>query len=486
MNPRSTAILFVVALLLGAFVYFYEIEGEPDRREAEESSRRVFAGIEASDIESISLVTSDEIEVTLVPREGRWRVTAPIDFPADEVAADGIAGSLTKLTSEGTIDDPQGPEVYGLGEGARIVRFTAGGEEHSLRVGRKTPVGSNSYVRSGSDERVFMVPTWRLNSFSKRLDELRDRRVLRFDPSSVSRVEVRWPGAAVELERRDAGWWLTAPVEGLGDSDTIEDLLSELSFLRADGFLDEERSAAGAGLDPAELDVVLTITPDEGEPRSLAFALGQVGDAGDRLARGSESTLYRVAAERIDDFPRKVVDYRFKELARFESADARRFEIDFSGAGGTGRVTGLRGESGWSTEPEPMAAGKASSLVRELSRLKARDIAAEEVGETELAALGLEPPIARFRVFADPAEEGGEEVALADVALGVTDPELGIVARSGSGGPIFRIEHELAEHLPVSFEAFRNRFVSAEEEEEVEALPDEFSEDPALLEDEAP
>ena len=49
MNPRSTAILFVVALLLGAFVYFYEIEGEPDRREAEESSRRVFAGIEASD-----------------------------------------------------------------------------------------------------------------------------------------------------------------------------------------------------------------------------------------------------------------------------------------------------------------------------------------------------------------------------------------------------------------------------------------------------
>ena len=119
MNPRSTAILFVVALLLGAFVYFYEIEGEPDRREAGESSRRVFAGIEASDIESISLVTSDEIEVTLVPREGRWRVTAPIDFPADEVAADGIAGSLTKLTSEGTIDDPQGPEVYGLGEGAR-------------------------------------------------------------------------------------------------------------------------------------------------------------------------------------------------------------------------------------------------------------------------------------------------------------------------------------------------------------------------------
>ena len=34
MNPRTTGILFAVALALGAFVWFYVIQGEEGRQEA--------------------------------------------------------------------------------------------------------------------------------------------------------------------------------------------------------------------------------------------------------------------------------------------------------------------------------------------------------------------------------------------------------------------------------------------------------------------
>jgi hypothetical protein len=65
-------------------------------------------------------------------------------------------------------------------------------------------------------------------------------------------------------------------------------------------------------------------------------------------------------------------------------------------------------------------------------------------------------------------------VLLGDVALGRVDPTLGIMARSGTSGPIYVIDLELAEHLPVSFEAFQNRFLAPPEGEDA---PSEF--DPA-------
>ena len=46
MNPRNTGILLLVAAALGAFIYFYEIQGADSRREAEEREKRLFAGVE--------------------------------------------------------------------------------------------------------------------------------------------------------------------------------------------------------------------------------------------------------------------------------------------------------------------------------------------------------------------------------------------------------------------------------------------------------
>jgi hypothetical protein len=486
-NPRSTAILLVVAVLLGAFVYFYEIEGEEGRREAEEASKRVFTDLEAADIQAFEVTTTDEKTARLENRDGRWRVVSPVDFPADEVAADGIASTLAKLASEGVIDDPQEPEAYGLGDDAARVRFEAGEKQETLVLGKKTPVGSNSYVADEGDPRVFMVPTWRLNSFKKSLDELRDRRVLRFDRSQVERVAVSWPDTGVTLEKRDGKWWLTSPIEGPADQETVDDLLSELSFLRAEGFVDGDVDEVRERLRPPEFEVVLGLESEDDSARELSFVLGQVREEGDRLAQGAEKAYYTIPAERIDDFARTVVAYRFKDLAAFESADARRFEIAFTDDGDETVIEGVRTDGAWTTTPEPMAAGRAASLVSELSRLKAESIAAESAGEEELAGLGLAPPAVRFRVYGDAPEEGADETLMADVSVGRVDPSLGIMARAGSGGPIYVIDLALAEHLPVSHEAFENRFRSKEApgDEPSSEFDEAFGEDPATPEGES-
>jgi hypothetical protein len=491
MNPRTTGILLTLALLLGAFIYFYEIRGEPGRKQAEEASKRVFPEIEADAIRRIRLHAEGGESVLVERRESGWRVLEPVDFPGDEVALDGMASTLAGLTSEGVVEAPQPLAVYGLDEERRVVRFWVGegGEELGLRLGAKTPVGSNSYVSTLVSDKVYTVPTWRLNSLQHALVDIRDRRVLHFDSSMIDRVEVSWPSGGVALEKREEDWWLVEPVEGRADQDTLDNLLSDLSFLRAEGFQDQAPPDSETGLDRPEFRVHLAGSDDQGERLEFDFALGSIAEEGHRLARAAQPSLYRIREERLSDFPRELVAYRFKQISRFAASEARSFEIRFRDPGAEPMVIrGQRGEAGWETEPEPMAAGKAGNLISELSSLVGSDIVADSVGDEELAGLGLAPPRVALRVLGE-AVEGEEPETLAEVHLGIADPDRGILARSVGQRAVYAIEHELGEHLPISYEAFQNRFVSAEieepepgEESPAGEIPSEFSLDPTLSE----
>ena len=53
MQPRTTAILFIVSLLFGAFIYLYEIQGEAGREDASAESRRMFPDVVAESIDAL-------------------------------------------------------------------------------------------------------------------------------------------------------------------------------------------------------------------------------------------------------------------------------------------------------------------------------------------------------------------------------------------------------------------------------------------------
>jgi hypothetical protein len=499
MNPRTTGILLLVAAALFAFVYFYEIRGEDARRDAEELGKRLFPEVEQGDIDAVSLTTRGGALARLERREDAWTLVEPLEFPADGFAADGLASSLATLASEARLEDPQPPAEYGLDEGsARIVRFRVGEAQHELRLGKDTPVGSSAYAATASGDAVYTVERFKAQSFDKALDDLRDKRILDFDESSIRRVEASWPGGRVVLEREGAapdteaaepeatdGWRLRAPLDARADSDAIDDLLSDLSFLRADGFVDDPPPDAEVGLLPPEFQIVLSgPAPDEGgEATRVALAVGGLHEEDKRLVRAARQSLYLIPASRLDDFPREVVAYRFKQLARFSAADARQVELYFqSGEGDPVAVSATHGRAGWAATPEPMDPERLSRMVSELSNLEASDILAESMGEQELGRLGLSPPNAIVSVYGEaPAgepEEGAEAAPaprLAEIHLGSLDPLEGIAARAVGDATVYRLDLAIAEHVPVSLEALRSRFL-------VDAEPE--SDDAAVLQEE--
>jgi hypothetical protein len=477
-NPKSTGILFLVAAALAAFVYFYEIRGEEGRREAEEAEKRLFAGFEADGVEAIAVTASDGASVRAERREDGWEIVAPLVFPGDDLAFDAMAAALAQITGETAIEDPQEASVYGLDADEREVRFSAGGEERALRIGDKTPVGGGSYVSVVGGSGVYSVPTYRVNSFAKAFDDLRDKRVLEFDREAVTRVEASWPDGRVVLERGDAGWTLARPVEGPADGEVVDSLLSDLSFLRASGFADDPPPDEETGLDRPAFAVRLSgpASGEGGEALDVALAIGSRSEEGARLVRAARASLYRISENELGDFPTDVAAYRFKQLAAFEASDAKRLDILFHSAGGESvAITAERSEFGWTSWPESFEPGKVAALIGALANLRARDIAAESMGPEELEGVGLAPAHAIFSVVGEaPADaEAGEAPLLAEIHLGILRGSDGIIAQRAGDDTVFVLDYGLAEHLPVSYEAFENRFRSKAAAEAPEAAAEE-------------
>ncbi|MBS1107063.1 MAG: hypothetical protein H6Q91_2565 [Deltaproteobacteria bacterium] len=466
MNPRTTGILFLVAVLLGGLVW-YSNHNEADKQEAEAQAKLLFGDLKAESVEWVELRTSDGKDARLERKDGAWHVTRPVEFPADGSNADAIASALAGITSEGVIEEAQGAEVYGLGEGARVVRFRAGGADQELRTGKKTPIGANNYVATGTAGPVYTVASFRVTGLEKSLDDLRERRPLRFDRGGVQRIEVNWVDGGVVLEKKDGKWRMLAPLDTDADAETIETLLSDLVFLRASGFVDAPPPDKEVGLDAPQYRVVLVDAPQEGrEPMRHELRIGALLDAQLRAARGAESALYQIPNERFDKLPKTVVAFRFKSLGSFVATDAQRFEISYADPSARSAtqvvtITGENSDAGWTTKPEAMAPGLASRLVAELARLDADDIAAEKMGGAELAAIGLAPPHTTLRVFGAAPAGDGEAPELAKLIFGVEQGDA-VFAQVPGRETVYRVSSKLAEHVPISLEAFRNRFVAKE------------------------
>lgn len=463
MSPRTTALLALAVALLGAFVWLYEIRGAEERSALAEAEKRVFEDVSAGQISLITLRTKDGSDARLERIDGAWKLLAPVSFPADAMSADSLASALADLEAEATLEDASVPLAeYGL-EGAPKLRFRAGDRELALRVGDRAPVGANSYVTTAEDRPVRVVASHRLAAFDKSLDDLRDKRPLRFDREAVVELRVRWKDAGVRLVRDEQdpeAWRLVEPLEAGADGRSVSKVLSDLEFVRASGFDDAPAKEVLESLERPALAIEI-VTRADGKESIARFALGAAGKDGSRPARGSASgSVYRMPAGSLGDFPSSVDAFRNKQLARFDPGEARRIELAFhaEGEGATRLVSGRLADGAWTTEPEALKEGAAAALVRELSGLEGVKIIAESLGDKESAALGLAPPRAVMRVFGGPEPDADE--LLAEVQLGVLDERRGIAARRPDRATAFWLPAERAEQIPISADALRERFLA--------------------------
>lgn len=507
MQPRTTALLALVACLLGAFVYFYEIAGEADREAGLESAKRLFPGVDSGDIDALELTTTDGRAARFERRDGRWQIVSPIEGAGDGVALDAIAGALSQLVRAGSVKTAPGDLAqFGLGDAAQVVRFEVEGSGHALRVGKATPVGANVYV-SAEPTDVAYVESFRLNAWKRSLDELRERRIVDLEAGDVERLAVSWPeeGGVFELvlvRGAENVWQIEKPMAARADQEMVGTLLSNLAYLQASGFVDERTPEVDAALLETAIGLRWTtaagVGESEGEGKPQSEREGAMRIAGlvgeERLVEGEGGALRRIAAERLEDFPRRLTAYRDKTLTRLDAASLERIELEFPSpeSAEAGSVVLVQKDGVWSGDGRELDPEAVAALAAMLASLRASDIVADAMGEAELASLGLAPPAVRVRLVSassgatQDATEGTHEGTggAAALELGRLDPERGLFVRRNEDATVFVLSVETAQPLPLTLADVDARLAKpAAEAENQSAVPAAVESDAAAPSD---
>lgn len=163
-NPRTTLILVVIAVAL--VVYAFQVEAPLT---SEQLSMRqgtptatpfsYLFQLNAADVQTVVVTDLRFPRVVSFTRDGTgWRVTSPMDKPADNNKANGTANTLAALRRVRVIQT-QDLATYGLAPARIEVRMIMkDGTAYGLLIGNTTPDGSLYYATyTGETSRVFLV-----------------------------------------------------------------------------------------------------------------------------------------------------------------------------------------------------------------------------------------------------------------------------------------------------------------------------------------
>lgn len=209
-------LLLAVALLTGVFDRDISTVDVPE------------VELPAGEVEAIRIARA-EAPLVLARDDEVWRLTEPLEAPADSATVARLLEQLGDLALESVVStSPERYGTYGVDSAATTLTVTWPGGEG--------PDYESVFVRLDEDPRVFATRT-RLD-VPAGLDAWRDKTVVDLRPADVRAVTVERPEGSYEVRRTAGGWEVVqgGPDAVPADSAAVARWLGRFAPLRADGF----------------------------------------------------------------------------------------------------------------------------------------------------------------------------------------------------------------------------------------------------------
>ncbi len=457
MQPRTLLLLTVTVLALGAFIFFYE-KDLPTTDEHAELAKKVLR-LEDQAIEALLIEWGDSRvrlarqrppsdgggddagrggaddggdAVSVSPAAG-WRIIAPLDARADGGAVDSLVSSLTGLEFSRAFEDFDRGEL-GLDDPRARVTLVASGDQKVLEIGAELPASSDMVVTVTGGAKAYQVASSLFSDLTKDPGEWRDKKLFAGLRSDVERLTLEAGGEKVVLARRGEvapegrqsdvapegrqrnTFWIESPLTDRADQDRVNALLSELTDLRVESFLDEPLlTPESLGLEPPR-GVVEAVLAGEAEPFRLE--LGHVaGDDGDVVYGRADSQLFELKTRLTESLAATAADWRSKSWTALQV-----FEIEAAAfADSEGTVEISRDGADWQRGEDRVSYTVVSDLLYPITEAKGEQV----VERAGAAAAGhdLEQPSLRVTLS---TEDGDRSLQLF--------PALDGLAAATSGG----------------------------------------------------
>ena len=322
---RNLGVVAVLFVGLGAFVYFYEIEGGKKREEAAEEAKKLFQ-FEKEEVNSISLVRGAG-SIILNKENGGWKLVAPIEAKVDAAAVEGLVSELSSTQVERSLEpDSVDWKDYGLEDpNLKITMGLEDGRRLDLELGDKDFNQASVFGRIPHQAKVLVLPTLLHTTVDKELFDFRDKSVLDFDREQVREVRVRSRRKTYRLQKEGEDWSIREPIQARADRSEIRTFLSDLEFARVEEFL--ERGAGGLkpyGLNAPSSRVDLYL--GENRARKTLLVGKQVG-AQFYAKDDSGSDVFKIKEDLVAKLNLDLSKLRDRKMARFERDEVKRVEV---------------------------------------------------------------------------------------------------------------------------------------------------------------
>lgn len=366
MKPRNLVIAAVLLAALSGAVWYAKKHPASGSSPATTATVKV-VDIPATQIQQITVKKKDASPISLKRENGKWQITEPQAYPADQDTVSSLLSALAPLDADSVVEEKAADIAkYGLNAPSMTITLgLSGGKKDAIEFGDDAPAGSLVYAQHGSNAKVFALSTSAKSSFDKSVNDLRDKKLLTFNTDKLTSVELDSTKGPVSFAKNNHGdWQIVKPAAARADSLQVEELIRKLQDARMDlsaSADDQKKAAASYGSAPPLATAKVT---DASGTQSLEVR--KVSN--DYYAKSSAvAGVYKISADLGAALGKTPADFRNHKLFDFGFNDPNKIEF----RNGSSHAAYEKSGQDWKSNGKTMDATSVQAVIDQVRDLSA-------------------------------------------------------------------------------------------------------------------
>jgi hypothetical protein len=201
------------------------------------------------ELEALKVENLDKIEIkkpdgaiTLEQKEKKWQI-APNGYPTAEDKIKNITKTVTELSLTDLVSKAKNYERYHLHKD-KVIHVLVYEKDKVVRdfeIGKVSPTYGHTYVKIKDDDKVYHARESFRNYFDTKVDDLRDKKVMKVDKNEITEMEMAKDGLVYAFARKVKSLEAPPPPEADKTGDKPKTITpptkpeEEISWLMPDG-----------------------------------------------------------------------------------------------------------------------------------------------------------------------------------------------------------------------------------------------------------
>jgi hypothetical protein len=341
MNIKTTIIMLVLLLGVGAAVYFTRDKETPDAK----PTVHTLVDVKSTDVTRFVIVGSDGKTIAAQKSNDAgglavWKMTQPVSAALDSFKVSSLLDSLTSLKSTAQLNMSDAPKTA-LDKPQYTVDLYEGPKDTKLTIGDPVPVAGGVYVKIDGHDTVDVVSNSVVDSLDKPASDLRKTQLFETASPSVQQLTITHAdGSEMVLEKMPKGWQMVKPTTMPAEQSSVEDLVSAVVNMTPVEFVDEPSPIMG--LKNPQATVTFSTVPSSTQPTTQPAVTPMPGGVTVLLggydgvqmknvfAQLPDGSVVKVAASVLDSMNKKPFELRDKTVADLDPATMSKVVIEMN------------------------------------------------------------------------------------------------------------------------------------------------------------